>query len=172
MSTAKRYVLDANVLITASQTYYHFDVCPGFWKALITAHESGRVVSIDKVRDEVTPKNDELKEWATVAVPGTFFKKTDDIAVFRTFGDMQTGVLSQPQFTPTAKTEFATVADGWVMAYAKANDLIVVTHEEFAADAKKKVPMPNVCVEFGVDYVNTFEMLRDLRVKFGLKRIR
>ena len=58
------------------------------------------------------------------------------------------------------------------MAYAAANGLVVVTHEEFAADAKKKVPMPNVCIEFGVDYCNTFEMLLDLGVRFGLRRIR
>ena len=112
MSNAKRYVLDANVLITASQSYYHFDLCPGFWKALVSAHESGRVVSIDKVKAEVTPKNDLLKEWASDTVAQSFFKKTDDIAVIRVFADMQTWVQSQPQFTPTAKAEFANVADG------------------------------------------------------------
>ena len=43
---------------------------------------------------------------------------------------------------------------------------------EYAPDAKKKVPIPNVCIEFGVHYVNTFEMLRDLGEKFvrGSKR--
>jgi len=79
-----------------------------------------------------------------------------------------TWVNSEPQFAPAAKAQFASVADGWVIAFAKVNGLTVVTHEEYAADVKKKVPIPNVCLEFDVDYVNTFEMLEDLKVKFIL----
>ena len=58
------------------------------------------------------------------------------------------------------------MADGWVLAYAKVNNLIVVTHEEYAPDAKRKVPMPNVCLEFDIEYVDTFAMLRELGEKF------
>ena len=82
---------------------------------------------------------------------------------------MVTWVNSEPQFSPVAKTEFADVADGWVIAYAKANGLIVVTHEEYAPDAKKRVPIPNVCLEFDVGYVNTFDMLRELGIQFVLR---
>jgi len=77
-------------------------------------------------------------------------------------------VHSEAQFAPAARAEFATVADGWVVAFARVNGLIVVTHEDYAPDAKKKVPIPNVCLEFDVEYVNTFEMLEDLKVKFVL----
>ncbi|MEI6538347.1 MAG: DUF4411 family protein [Planctomycetota bacterium] len=42
----------------------------------------------------------------------------------------------------------------------------MVTHEEFAPAVKRKVPMPNLCVEFDVEYVNTFEMLRSLEERF------
>ena len=79
-------------------------------------------------------------------------------------------VQGEQQFTGAAKAEFASVADGWVVAYAKANGLVVVTHEEYAPDAKKKVPIPNVCLEFDVDYCNTFEMLRELKVQFVLRK--
>jgi len=75
---------------------------------------------------------------------------------------------SEAQFMPAAKAEFASAADGWVIAFAKVNGLIVVTHEDYAPDAKRKVPMPNVCLEFDVEYINTFEMLEDLKVKFIL----
>ncbi len=59
--------------------------------------------------------------------------------------------------------------DGWLIAYAKVNGHIVVTHEEMAPRAKKTVPIPNVCIQFGVDYCNTFTMLRELQVRFVLK---
>lgn len=54
-----------------------------------------------------------------------------------------------------------------MVAYAKTNpDQIVVTHEEFNADAKKRVPLPNVCKQFGVSYVDTFAMLKELKARF------
>ena len=170
MSGSKRYVLDANVFIEASKRYYSFSVCPGFWKALIAQHKNSRVFSIDRVLDELADEGDQLSDWSRTTVPDTFFKNTQDQAVIEAFQEMVKWVNSEPQFTPAAKAEFADLdnADGWVIAYAKANGLIVVTHEEYAPDAQKKVPMPNVCLEFNVDNVNTFEMLEDLKVKFIL----
>ena len=82
---------------------------------------------------------------------------------------MITWVNAEPQFTPAARVEFASAADGWLIAFAKVNRLIVVTQEEYARDAQRKVPMPNVCLEFDVDYVDTFEMLDELKVQFVLK---
>lgn len=174
MSGSKRYVLDANVFIEAKNGYYAFNLCPGFWRALIAQHKRGRVCSIDKVLDELVHERDELSDWAEGSVPDTFFKKTQDQAVIDAFQEMVTWVNSEAQFTPAAKAGFASAADGWLSAFAKANGLTVVTHEEYAPDVKKKVPMPNVCLEFDVEYVNTFEMLEDLKVKFmlGTKRQR
>ncbi len=50
--------------------------------------------------------------------------------------------------------------------YAKAHNGVVVTHEEYAREARKRVPLPNVCKQFGVDYVDTFAVLRALEVEF------
>lgn len=169
-------MLDANVFIEAKNRYYGFNLCPGFWKALIAEHKGGQVFSIDKIRGELVKARNELDDepdplshWAKDTVPETFFKKTQDQAVIDVFQDLVTWVNSESQFTPAAKVEFASAADGWLVAFAKVNGLIVVTHEEYAPAVQKKVPMPNVCLEFNVDYVNTFEMLEDLRVKFILR---
>lgn len=168
MSGSKRYVLDANAFIEAENKFYTPNLCPGYWKALIVQHENGRVFSIDKVLKELTDKGDWLSDWATDTVPATFFRKTQDQAVVKAFQAMVTWVNSVPQFMPAAKAEFAAVADGWLIAFAKVNKLIVVTHEEYAPDAQRKVPIPNVCLEFNVECVNTFEMLEDLGVRFIL----
>ena len=101
-------------------------------------------------------------------MPDTFFKKTQDQEVIDAFQEMVTWVNSVVQFTSAAKAEFASVADGWVVAFAKVNALIVVTHEEYVPAVQKRVPMPNVCLEFNVDCVNTFEMLEELKVRFIL----
>lgn len=169
---SKKYLLDANAFIEAKNRYYGFDICPGFWASLVSLHESKRVFSIDRIQRELMLQDDEVKDWVKTQVPDTFFKKTQDQAVIKQFSKMVEWVYSQSQFMASAKSEFSEVADGWVIAYASVNGLIVVTHEEYAPDAKKKVPIPNVCIEFGVNYVNTFEMLRDLGEKFvrGSKR--
>ena len=168
MSRSRRYVLDANVFIEAHQRYYNFDICPGFWMALVHQHERKRVFSIDRIQEELTGRRDALSEWVTTTASEGFFKQTADQAVIKAFGDMVAWVDAEPQFNSGAKAEFATVADGWMIAYAKANGLILVTHEEYAPDAKKKAPIPNVCLEFNVEYVNTFEMLQELSIQFIL----
>ena len=168
MSDSNRYVLDANVFIEAKNKYYGFSLCPGFWNALLVQHINNRIFSIDKVLAELVDEGDELSDWSKDRAPDTFFKKTQDQAVITLLGRMVEWVNAQPQFTPAAKAEFASTADGWVVAHAKVNGLTVVTHEEFAPDAKKEVPIPNVCLEFDVNYCKTFEMLDDLKVKFIL----
>jgi hypothetical protein len=157
MSGSKGFVLDANVFITAYQQYYRFDVCPGFWDALVRQHEAQRVCSIDRVRDELLALDDALTQWTKRSALKAFFKGTADKAVIDAFREMVNWVQNENQFTDAAKAEFAAVADGWVVAYAQANGLTVATLEEYAADVKKKVPIPNLCLEFKVDYVNTLK---------------
>ena len=76
-----------------------------------------------------------------------------------------TWVQGQDQFSDAAKADFARGADGWLVAYAKAKGCIVVTLETINLDIKRKVPIPNVCQAFGVQFVDTFEMLRRLGVQ-------
>ena len=163
---SNRYLLDANVFIEAKNRYYGFDICPGFWSSLIVQNEASRIFSIDRIADELKEQDDEVKKWIEVDVPNTFFKKTEDHAVIGRFQQMVIWVYAQQQFSDAAKAEFASVADGWVLAYASVNGLLVVTHEQFAPDARRKVPIPNVCVEFEIGYVDSFEMLRQLGEKF------
>jgi len=141
MSAGKRYLLDANIFIQAQQTYYGLDTCPGFWTALVRENGAKRVC-IDKVKAELVAIDDALSDWVKNKAPPTLFKGTADKQVVDAFGDLLNWVLGQPQFTQGARAEFANAADGWVIAYAKVNGLVVVTHEELAPDAKKTVPIP------------------------------
>lgn len=53
MPFANTYLLDANVFIEAKRRYYAFDICPGFWDALLMQHENAKVASIDRVKKEL-----------------------------------------------------------------------------------------------------------------------
>ncbi len=52
-----KYLIDTNSLIDAKDFFYAFDICPGFWNALLRHHASGEVFSIDQVRDELIDGN-------------------------------------------------------------------------------------------------------------------
>lgn len=163
------YVIDANVLMQAHRDYYAFPICPGFWDFLLQQFEAGRIVSVDKVFAEILP-GDALFHWVQSSVPKQFFASTQDQAVSANFTALAGWVQSQGQFTQAAKDEFARVADGWLVAYAQAHpNHFVVTMEERADHAKRKVPLPNVCLQFGVRYKSTFEMLTELGGRFVLE---
>jgi hypothetical protein len=164
MSTSSPvYVLDTNVFVQAHRRHYAFDICPGFWDCLIYHHETGRIVSIDRVRDEILA-GDALETWAKDSAPPSLFAATADAAVVQNYKDMVRWVNANSQFNSEAKTDFAHVADAWLCAYAKAKaQHVVVTHEELSPQAKRRIPIPSVCRQFGVDYIDPFTMLKDLR---------
>lgn len=159
------FVLDANVFIEAHRRYYAFDLCPGFWECLLHHYAGARLVSIDRVRDEILA-GDALEDWVKNQAPRGFFASSRDLAVTRHFGSMMAWVQSESRFLASAKAEFAQAADGWLAAYAKAHGCVLVTHEEHAPEARKRVPLPNVCRQFGVAYMDSFAMLRSLSTRF------
>ena len=164
-----QYVLDANVFIEAHKRYYAFDICPGFWKCLSHPSTRSDIVSIDHVKAEILRIEDDLSKWAKDPAREDLFADTTEQAVFDAYGRVIDWVDRNLQFQPQAKEEFARVADGWLVAYAMVYDAVLVTHEAYNEDAKK-VQIPNVCKEFGVSYMNTFEMLRQLQVRFDLSQ--
>lgn len=95
------------------------------------------------------------------------FNSTEDEDVYLQYREIMNWVNDQ-QFLDYAKKDFADGADGWLIAYASVNNCIIVTHEVLNLEIQKKVPIPNVCVEFGVNYIDTFQMLRRLYVELIL----
>jgi hypothetical protein len=165
VTAAVNYVVDTNIYIEAYRRYYPFGIVDSFWRLLEQHAKTGRVVSIDRVKSELEIMADPLSDWARNRCSEAFVS-TDRPDVIYHFTAMMKWVQAQ-DFTPAAKAEFATEADGWVVAYAKAGGHTVVTMEKYEPNCKKKVKMPNVCKEFGVQYVNTFEMLKALGAKLG-----
>lgn len=170
MTPDRRYIVDSNVFITAKNLYYPFDICPGFWESIIRRHQQGRVYSIDRVRSELLAgrETEDLVQWVKNHLPAGFFLDTSGGEVTSAYGDIMLRVQRSAQFFDNAKAQFATGADGWLVAYARVHDAIVVTTEQPSPEAKSRVPLPNVCEEFGVTYTNPFAMLRELGVQFVL----
>jgi len=169
---ATRYLIDTSVFIQAHRAYYAFNLCPGFWNSLVWFHNKGLVFSLDKVMEEICDGDeDALVKWAKSDMPKTGFVPSDDADVVAWYAKMQVWANAQSQFTAAAKSEFATEPDAWLVAYAKAKNLTLVTREEFSPNIKWRIPIPNVCKakDFMVNCINTFTMLERLGIQFHWK---
>ena len=47
----------------------------------------------------------------------------------------------------------------------KVHGTVLVTNEVFDSNARRRVPLPNLCRQFDVTYCNTIDMLRGLVVQ-------
>jgi len=59
-------------------------------------------------------------------------------------------------FTAAAQSEFLSSADYLLVATAHAGGHTVVTREQLAPDAKKRVKIPDACVAMNVSFIDPF----------------
>ena len=162
----KMFVLDSSVFIEAQKRYYAFDIAPTFWKKLIELAKNGNICSIDRVKKELLKGNDDLKQWAENSFD-SYFHSTENNEILKVYTELMEWSNSKDQFTKEAKYEFAQgdIADAWLISYARANNCIIATEERFNPNKKSKILIPNVCKEFNIEYVDTFQMLRQLKIQ-------
>ncbi len=160
------YLLDANAYIEAKNHYYRMTVCPGFWEWMDLQFASGQVVSIRMVFDELSNYGDALSEWVKIRQP--YFIEVDDEITQEVFMEIAQFVVEHPDYTEPHISKFLAVADPWLIAKAKTLGATVVTHEVIVPSGSKKVKIPNICREFGVDFCNTFDLLEAVTAQFVL----
>jgi hypothetical protein len=162
------YLLDANTLIEAKNRYYRMTVCPAYWSWVGRSHDAGVVSSIEPVGAELRRGNDELAEWAKNQA-GLFLPVSDE-ATQQAFVQVAAHVASQVAVMKVGALEdFLDGADPWLIAKAiTTKDAVIVTHEQFNPQTRRKYSIPNVCQHFGVAWIDTFELLGRTDAKFVL----
>ncbi len=160
------YLLDANVLIQAKNFYYRFDIFPMFWDWLDGEQQKGALASIIPVYEELAKGTDELSKWVKQRQHDGWFLPVDEEATQHEFSDIAVWVMDS-HFKDQAKKDFLSVADPWLVAKAVSIGGVVVTHEKlFDPNIRRKVKIPNVCNAFGVECIDTFDLLNRLGAKF------
>jgi predicted nucleic acid-binding protein len=166
-----QYCLDTNVYIEAYRRYYAFDIAPGFWQGIIQLAENQVVCSPDLVYEEILKLDDELAAWAK-AHRKLLFAVPDDLTQ-QTFAEI--AELVTTFYEPHHAEKFLSGADPWVIAYARAHQLRVVTQESLKNEQKGAngkfpgaVKIPNICKHTGVQYQDTFAMLREQKIVLRL----
>jgi hypothetical protein len=161
------YLLDANTLIEAKNRYYQMRFCPGYWAWLTRTKDAGRLASVESVGTELRRGNDQLAQW--VITQADLFLPESDEATQSAFAEIAGHIASQaPTMKAGALEEFLGGADPWLIAKARVTGHTVVTHERLNAENRRKFLIPNVCSHYGVECINTFDMLDRLDARFVL----
>lgn len=165
------YLLDTNVFIQSQRRHYGMDLAPGFWDFLDQGLADKSLLSIESVYGELVPKKkedyDPLAEW--VEKRKRSFVSLDS-KTQTCMKKIAKWVMSPERiYKPAAQAEFLKgIADYPLIAFAMAHGVVLVTEEVSEPNCKKKVKIPDVCIAFGVEYTDTFSMMRDKGAKLIL----
>jgi hypothetical protein len=144
----------------AANSHYAFDLFPIFWD-WIESRIGEDLFTVKPVKDEILVQNDDLSNW---------FKKVDDPSWVLQVDDEQTQ-LQMPAITKHCVdhgykahgiNKFLSGADPWVIARARRDGFTVVTQELPQPESKKRVKIPDVCVNVGVKQIIVYDLLREL----------
>ena len=161
-SLPQKYCVDANVLIQAWQKYYSPKFCPSYWEILNQLGLLDRIFLPQLVYDEIARTDDDLSKWL----------KKSNIPAYKIDEQVANSLKSIYANNPLHQylvdnTKQRSLADPWVIAHALKENAVVVTKEEkVTAINSSKVKIPNVCENMGIRYINDFEFIEELGIKF------
>ena len=164
-TTALIYCLDANVLIQAWQKYYSPNFCPDYWKILNELGKQEKIFLPEEVKDEIVRTDDDLAKWLkSSSIP---VHKPDEIVI----SCWQKILKADPMHKLLVDNiKGRSLADPWVISHAMKMNAIVVTKEnKETALNTKRIKIPNVCDNMGVRWINDFEFIQELDIKFSCR---
>jgi hypothetical protein len=163
------YLLDANVLITASNSYYPIDQVPEFWEWLQHQAASGFVKIPLEIMEEIKAgrrDNDPLLDWLQLDenADALQFEETVDAALVQQ-------VLAAGYASDLTDDEIEKVGrDPFLIAYALSNsaDRCVVTTEVSRPSAQRQNrKVPDACQAVAVQCCGPFALNRNLGFRTG-----
>lgn len=163
------YVVDSNFFIEAHRTTYPLDVAHSFWNKVKQLADEEKIISIDKVKNEIYDNEDALKQWCVANLPLIFFKDTTQ--VMTEYAQVTAWAVSRnTHYLANALAKFlhADEADAFVIAFALADttNRTIVTQEKSEPNRRTKIKIPDGCIAKNVQFCNTIEMFRHLGETF------
>ncbi|GBD87044.1 hypothetical protein BMS3Abin03_00970 [bacterium BMS3Abin03] len=139
-----KYVFDAGPFIDCR--YYFPEIFKNFWSKFNSFAANKEIISVKEVYNEILKGSDIISDWANEN-KDIFEKPTDDeFSVVKEILSKHKELLRNISITSGTP-----VADPFVIAKAKINNLIVVTQETLKPNAHK---IPNICDELNIKYMN------------------
>ncbi len=170
------YLFDANVLITANNTYYAIDQVGEYWEWLEHQGEIGKIKLPTEIMDEILAGQNNQKGKKNEDLLLTWIRQPHIKKALLLDEEVNSELVvkvTEDGYAPDlTDTELEVVGrDPFLVAYAMVEkDRCVVTTEVSAPSKKRQNRrLPDVCGTFGVDCHVPFKVNRDLGFKTNWK---
>ena len=172
------YLLDANVLITANNTYYAIDQVPEFWEWIRDQGVNGRIKvpleiieEIQKGRKRKEEKEDPLVEWIRDADNHSALllnEECDPASLQHVIDKGYASDLTEDEIEQLGRDPFLVA---YAMAGDKTGDKRCVVTTEISKPSRKRQNrhLPDVCRALSVQCCNTFALTRALEFRTSWK---
>ena len=165
MSDQATYCLDTNIIIEAWNKYYSPDFCPDYWQILSDLGKRKIVFIPREVFDEIYNEGDALSKWLKdSAIP---VHETDEIVIENLAKIYKKNPI---HMNLVQENKGRSLADPWVIAHSMESNSTVVTKENKNQDLNsQKIKIPNVCDNMGIRWIDDYQMVKELDIKFACK---
>lgn len=158
------YLFDTNIFVESKKNL-PMDVWPTFWRKMVELINSGKIYSIDKVKDEIDRGGDELTDWIREHAPKGFFLTQDSSVMVKLAETVSWAQRCPVNFTDSAISGYTDVADSYLVATAAAKDMVLVTYEKSNPYSRKRVMIPDACMAIGARCCDLNTALRELGIR-------
>jgi len=158
------YLLDANVLIDANRDYYRIGSVNEFWDWLIHHGEQGNIKIPIEIYEEIKSGTDVLANWAKESETEAALKFDEEVNI-----ELVRKVIEEGYAENLSDIEIEKMGrDPFFIAYALVNPTertIVTTERSKPKQQRANRHIPDVCKQFGIRSLNTYEFTKELDFK-------
>lgn len=158
MNEPRIYCLDTNVFVEGWNKYYSMELCPSYWEIIDRLGQEGRVFAPIEVKREILKVDGGLAEW--VKSKAHLFRDIDD----EVQDHLRAIMSSHPRLVDSIKQR--SIADPWVIAFARSEGAIVVTKESPAGEDSRRIKIPDVCNAYGIPWIDDFTFAIESGIRF------
>lgn len=165
-----KYLLDTNIYINFYDRYYRLDYFPSFWQCL-TDVLNNHVIIPNIIMDE-TYQSEEFRDWIKANYKSAFLNHKQ---YAEDWAEVIEHIASHDCYSDLALTDTKSwtrekIADGWIIAIAKKDNLTIVTAEtknpNLSSNQPSKSPkIPDIAQDFCIPCINMNEFFQEIDLK-------
>lgn len=164
-----KYLLDTNIYIGFYERYYRFDIFPRFWQSLIPILNTAVVMPSVIIDENFQGK--EFLQWLKKHFTGQYIKHRD---YAKNWADVIQHIADNEFYSEEALTKDGSwtherIADGWLVAIAKAENYTIVTNEKENTNLHKNQPskevkIPNIAADLAVLCIDMNSFFKEMNL--------
>lgn len=163
------FLIDANVLITANNTYFPLTDFPPYWEWLERQGADGQITMPREIYEEISGGSYDLADWIKSADVKDALLLDEEAELGLVRQAMQLGYQADnPKFTDSEVIKVG--RDAFLVAYGLVDSGRIVSTKEVSKRTKRlgASRLPDACDDCGVKWCDDFTMQRHL--DFNLRR--